>query len=88
MSRARYGSMECEAKFVCGMIAAWETFTVNSDKARQQAERRFKKEERAEDGGKVMMEYERQALATREKMARLREMRLAKEAEKRSVTIL
>jgi hypothetical protein len=80
--------MEWAAKFICGMIAAWETFTVNSDKARQQAERGFKKEERTEDGGKTMMEYERQALATREKMARLREMRLAKQAEKRSVTVL
>ena len=72
----------------CGMIAAWETCTVNSDKARQQAEQSFKKEERTEDRGKTMMEYEHLALATREKMARLREMRLAKEAEKRSVTAL
>ena len=80
--------MECEAKFICGMIAAWETFTVDSDKARQKAEQSFKREgrTRGEDVRKVMMEYERQALATREKMARLREMRLAKEAEKRSVT--
>jgi hypothetical protein len=59
---------------------------VDSDKARQRAEQSFKKEERAEDGGKPIMEYERQALATREKMARLREMRIAEEAEKRSVT--
>lgn len=66
------------------MIAVWETFTVDPDKARQQAEQSFKKEQRAEDGGKAMMEYERQALATREKMARLRGTRLAKEAEQRS----
>jgi len=59
---------------------------MDSDKARQRAEQSFKTEERAEDGGKATMEYERQALATREKMARLREMRLAKEAEKRTVT--
>lgn len=70
------------------MAAAWEAVTVDSDKARQRAEQSFKKEERAEDGGKAPMEYERQAVATREKMARLREMRLAKEAEKRSVTAL
>jgi hypothetical protein len=68
------------------MLAAPETFTMNSDKARQQAEQSFKKEDRAEDAGKAMMEYERQALATREKMARLRGMRLAKKAEKRSAT--
>jgi hypothetical protein len=57
---------------------------VDPDKARQQAEQSFKKEERAEGGGKAMMEYERQAFATREKMARLRGMRLAKEAGQRS----
>jgi hypothetical protein len=78
--------MKCEAQFRCGMIAARETFIVSSNKIRQQAEQTFKKEERAEDGGKAMMEYERQALAIRKKTTRLREMRLANVAEKRSVT--
>jgi hypothetical protein len=61
---------------------------VSSDNARQQAEKSFKKEERAQDGRKAMMEYESQALATREKTARLKELRLAKEAEARSVIAL
>ena len=58
---------------------------MNSDQARQRAERSFKKEERAQDARKAMTEYECQALATREKTARLKELRLAREAETRSV---
>jgi hypothetical protein len=61
---------------------------MNSDQARKWAEQGFKKEERARDARKSMMEYEREAAATREKTARLKDLRLAKEAEKRSVTAL
>jgi hypothetical protein len=72
-------------------VTSWlhkETFTVNSDQARQRAEKSFKKEERAQDGRRAMREYESQALATREKTARLKELRLAKEAEARSIIAL
>ena len=41
----------------------------------------FKREERALDGRKAMTEYETQARATREKTARLKVLRLAKEAQ-------
>ena len=61
---------------------------MNSDKARQRAEKIFKKEQRAQDGRKAMVEYELQALAIREKTARLKELRLAKEAKARSVIAL
>jgi hypothetical protein len=61
---------------------------MNSDKARERAEKSFKKEERAQDGRKAMIEYESQARATREKTARLKELRLAKEAEARSIIVL
>ena len=61
---------------------------MNSDKAREQAEKSFKKEERAQDARKAMTDYECQALATREKIARLKELRLAKEAETRAVIAL
>ena len=54
---------------------------MNLDKARQQAERNFKKEERAQDGRKAMIEYEAQAVATRKKTASLKALRLAKEAQ-------
>lgn len=61
---------------------------MNSDQARERAERSFKKEERAQDARKAMTEYECQALATREKTSRLKELRLAREAETRSVIAL
>ncbi len=54
---------------------------MTSDQDRQRAERSFKREERALDGRKAMTEYEAQARATREKTARLKALRLAKEAQ-------
>jgi hypothetical protein len=63
------------------MVAAQEIFTVTLDQARQRAERNFKREERAQDGRKAMIEYEAQAVATRKKTAHLKALRLAKEAQ-------
>jgi hypothetical protein len=57
---------------------------MTSDQARQRAERKFKREERAQDGRKAMIEYEAQAVATRKKTARLKALRLAKEAQARN----
>jgi hypothetical protein len=54
---------------------------MTSDQARQRAEKSFSREERARDGKSAMMEYEAQARAIREKTARLKALRLAKEAE-------
>ncbi len=54
---------------------------MNSDQARQRAERNFKKEERARDGRAAIIEYEAQAVAVRAKTARLKALRLAKEAQ-------
>ena len=54
---------------------------MSSDEARQRAEKSFKQEARALDGRKAMTEYEAQVLAIREKTARLRALRLAKEAQ-------
>jgi hypothetical protein len=54
---------------------------MTSDQARQQAEKLFKKEERARDGSAAMIEYQAEAIATREKTAHLRMLRLAKEAQ-------
>jgi hypothetical protein len=51
---------------------------MTSDQARQRAERNFKREERAQDGRKAMIEYEAQAVATR---THLKALRLAKEAQ-------
>jgi len=54
---------------------------VNSEQARQQAERRFKQDEHLRDGRTAMAEYEAEARAIREKTARLKALRLAKEAQ-------
>jgi len=48
--------------------------------ARTRAEASFKKEERAREGAQAMMEYQASTQSAREQMARLRELRLAKEA--------
>jgi hypothetical protein len=71
-----------------GNVAAEEKIFMNSDKARERAERHFRREERAQDGRKAMIEYESEALATREKTARLRALRLANQALARSIIAL
>ena len=48
--------------------------------AQTRAEASFKKEERAREGAQAMMEYLANNRAVREKTARLRALRLAKEA--------
>jgi hypothetical protein len=65
----------------CGTVAAQERFVMISDKARRWAEAVFKKEERDRDGRAAMAEYKVQARATREKTARLKALRLAKEVQ-------
>jgi hypothetical protein len=55
-----------------------------SDEARARAEASFKKEQRARDGEKAMQEYQAQGRMVREKTARLRALRLAKEAADRA----
>ena len=47
----------------------------------KRADARFKQQERALDGRKAMTEYEAQVLAIREKTARLKALRLAKQAQ-------
>jgi hypothetical protein len=65
----------------CGIVAEQETIIMISDQARQRAEKRFKQKERARDGRKAMTEYEAQARTIREKTARLKALRFAKEAQ-------
>ncbi len=52
-----------------------------STAAKTRAEASFKKEERAKAGAKAMTEYQASGRAVREQMARLKALRLAKEAE-------
>jgi hypothetical protein len=52
----------------------------NSKDVMDRAEASFKKEERAREGAKAMRDYEAESRAVREKTARLKALRLAKEA--------
>lgn len=59
------------------------TLTTRSDEARNRAEANFKKEQRAKEGAKAMLEYQANGRLVREKTERLRALRLAKEAADR-----
>lgn len=52
----------------------------NSKNALDRAEASFKKDQKAREGAKAMAEYEAASIAMREKTARLRALRLRKEA--------
>jgi len=54
--------------------------TQSNEAARARAEASFRKEERAKEGAKAMMEYQANSRAIREKTERLKALRLAKEA--------
>ena len=58
--------------------------TTKSDEVRARAEANFKKEERAKDGARAMMEYQANSRMVREKTERLKALRLAKEAADKS----
>lgn len=50
-----------------------------SNETRARAEASFKKDERAKDGAKAMMEYQANARMVRERTEKLKALRLAKE---------
>ncbi len=52
---------------------------MDADLARAQAERLFKKEQQQREGMAAMTQYQADAVAVRENMARLRALRLANE---------
>jgi len=54
---------------------------MDPDTARARAQAAFRKEEQAREGAKAWLEYEAETRATQEKTARLRALRLAKEAK-------
>jgi hypothetical protein len=57
----------------------------NSKDVMDRAEASFKKEERAREGAKAMRDYEAEGRAVHEKTARLKALRLAKEATEKEV---
>jgi hypothetical protein len=62
-----------------------EILSKNSKDVMDRAEASFRKEERAREGAKAMRDYEAESRAVREKTARLRSLRLAKEAAEQQV---
>jgi hypothetical protein len=68
-----------------GRRAAKGDIVKNSKEAlKKQADARFKKDERVREGTKAMLEYEAEGRAVREKTARLRALRLDKEAAEKN----
>lgn len=53
---------------------------MNTDETHRRAEALFKKEQQLRGGGQAMTEYQTELQATREKTARLRALRLARDA--------
>jgi hypothetical protein len=53
---------------------------MNADEAHRRAEALFKKEQQLREGQHAMAEYQAELRATREKTARLRALRLARDA--------
>lgn len=59
---------------------ATQASEARATETKARAEANFKKEERAKEGAKAMLEYQANGRAIREQMARLKALRLAKEA--------
>lgn len=57
---------------------------MNSDRARQQAEKAFKQDERAGGGHKTMTDYEARSRDIREKIERLRAIQFARQAQEQT----
>jgi hypothetical protein len=65
----------------CGLAEEETTLkTQSNEAARARAEASFRKEERAKEGAKAVMEYQANGRMIREKTERLKALRLAKEA--------
>jgi len=72
--------MRTVGKRICRCIEKETTLTTGSNEARARAEASFRREERAKDGAKAMMDYQAKARMVREKTERLKALRLAKQA--------
>ena len=59
---------------------------MNAEETRRRAQTMFKKEQQLREGQQAMAEYQAQLLAMREKTARLRALRLARDAADKTKT--
>ena len=71
--------------FAQEMILAIKDNVAQASESRAKAEASFKKEERAREGAQAMLEYQANSREVRENMAKLKALRLAKEAAQESV---
>jgi hypothetical protein len=67
-------------KLIFAVAERETTLRAKSNEAQARAEASFRKEQRAQEGAKAMMEYQANSRKVREKMERLKALRLAKEA--------
>ena len=67
-------------KRICRLAERETILATESNEARARAEASFRKEERAKEGAKAMIEYQANSRKIREKTERLKALRLAKEA--------
>jgi hypothetical protein len=65
-------------------LASKAPLASTAPEAKARAEANFKKEERAKDGAKAMQEYLANSRLVRERMARLKALRLAKETTEKA----
>jgi hypothetical protein len=78
-ARLESTAIDGDAAAIC--LPAKETILSKNPKdVMERAEASFKKEERAREGAKAMRDYEAESRAVHEKTARLKALRLAKEA--------
>ena len=74
-----------QPRYISGAAPEQETLlSKNSKDVMDRAEASFKKEERAREGAKAMRDYEAESRAVHEKTARLKALRLAKEATEKA----
>ena len=66
------------------LIPRMESKLRDGQKERVRAEAAFKKEEQVREGGKAMAEYRAEQEAVREKTAKLRALRLARDGSKQT----
>jgi hypothetical protein len=67
-----------------GTDAPQRRYFDSKEALKKQADARFKKDERVREGTKAMLDYEGEGRAIREKTARLRALRLDKEAAEKN----
>ena len=72
-------------EILSGAFARSSVLSMNTDEAHRRAEALFKKEQQSHEAQQAMTEYEAELQAMREKTARLRALRMARDAEQENL---